>query len=95
VIFSKIRRKDFEIMQSDTQKTWAIFGCLSVKYVCVARFYNRRDAEDHLRFLNKRIPEGRFELVDARSEIQMQSSDRGTGDAIAIDFDSNTLNVYK
>ncbi|HEY9596058.1 MAG TPA: hypothetical protein V6D33_00110 [Cyanophyceae cyanobacterium] len=48
----------------DYSRPWAIVRLLpDAKRYTVARFYNRQDAEDHLRFLNRFIPAAEFEVL--------------------------------
>ncbi|AFY43747.1 hypothetical protein [Nostoc sp. PCC 7107] len=54
-------------------RDWAVF-CRRESdetYVCVARFFNRADAEDHLKFLRKYMPKTDFKvLFDKPVEVQ-------------------------
>lgn len=48
----------------DTPRPWAIVRLLpKAQCYTVARFYNRQDAQDHLRFLKRWIPVAEFEIV--------------------------------
>lgn len=45
-------------------RPWAIVRLLpNAQHYTVARFYNRQDAQDYLRFLNRLIPAAEFELL--------------------------------
>lgn len=48
----------------DTVRPWAIVRLLpKAQCYTVARFYNRQDAQDHVRFLKRWIPAAEFEIV--------------------------------
>jgi hypothetical protein len=48
----------------DYSRPWAIVRLLpDARRYTVARFVNRQDAEDHLRFLNRFIPAAKFEVI--------------------------------
>jgi hypothetical protein len=48
----------------DYSRPWAIVRLLpDLRRYTVARFYNRTDAQDHLRFLNRFIPAAEFEII--------------------------------
>jgi hypothetical protein len=55
----------------DYSRPWAIIRLLpDARRYTVARFRNRQDAEDHLRFLNRYIPAAEFEvLFDVPNEL--------------------------
>ena len=55
-------------------RPWAIARILpDAKHYTVARFCNRRDADDHLRVLNRFMPAADFEIVfDVPDEIEEQ-----------------------
>ena len=47
-----------------SEKPWAIFRLLSVKYsIPIARFRNQTDAALYLRIFRRHKPEARFEIV--------------------------------
>ncbi len=51
-------------LSEDTLRPWAIVRLLpKARCYTVARFYNRQDAQDHLRFLKRWIPVAEFEIV--------------------------------
>lgn len=54
----------------NSARPWSITCMLpDAQHYTVARFHNRRDAEDHLRFLQRHMPNSAFELVfDASAE---------------------------
>ncbi len=60
----------------DYSRPWAIIRLLpDARRYTVARFFNRQDAEDHLRFLKRFIPAAQFEvLFDVPTEILHSSS---------------------
>lgn len=48
----------------DYSRPWAIIRLLpDAKRYTVARFFNRQDADDHMRFLNRFIPAAKFEVL--------------------------------
>ena len=48
----------------DITRSWAIVRILpNAQHYCVARFYNRQDAQDHLRMLHRFMPASEFEIV--------------------------------
>ena len=52
------------INAEDYSRPWAIVRILpDLRHYTVARFYNRADAQDHLRFLKRSIPAAEFELI--------------------------------
>ncbi len=55
----------------DYFRPWAIIRLLpNARRYTVARFYNRQDAEDHRRFLNRFMPAAEFEvLFDVPNEL--------------------------
>ena len=55
----------------DYSRPWAIIRLLlDARRYTVARFRNRQDAEDHLRFLNRYIPAAEFEVFfDVPNEL--------------------------
>ncbi|MDF5706532.1 MAG: hypothetical protein PUP90_02330 [Nostoc sp. S4] len=60
-------------MQSQlSYKPWAIFcTAKTCKPECIARFVNRRDAEEHLIFLRRSVPQASFVLVSDINESQL------------------------
>jgi hypothetical protein len=64
----------------DFSRPWAIVRLLSdLRRYTVARFYNRTDAQDHLRLLNRFIPAAEFEVIfdvppDLADNVQNLSS---------------------
>ncbi len=60
----KLRGKVAKLEAEDYSRPWAIVRLLpDARRYTVARFFNRQDAHDHLRFLNRFIPDAKFELV--------------------------------
>ena len=66
----------------DFSRPWAIVRLLpDLRRYTVARFYNRTDAQDHLRLLNRFIPAAEFEVIfdvppDLADNVQNLSSTR-------------------
>ena len=62
--------------QGDFSRPWAIVRLLpDLRRYTVARFYNRTDAQDHLRFLNRFMPAAEFEVIfDVPSEVESTAS---------------------
>jgi hypothetical protein len=60
----------------DYTRPWAIIRHLpNARRYTVARFFNRQDAEDHQRFLNRFIPTVKFEvLFDVPNEQRQQAT---------------------
>ena len=57
----------------DYSRPWAIIRLLpDAKRYTVARFFNRQDAEDHRRFLNRFIPAAEFEVLFDIPDEQLQ-----------------------
>ncbi|MCA1995131.1 MAG: hypothetical protein LDL41_24240 [Coleofasciculus sp. S288] len=56
----------------DFSRPWAIMRLLpDLRRYTVARFQNRQDAHDHLRFLNRVIPTAKFEVIfDVPSDVE-------------------------
>ena len=56
----------------DFSRPWAIVRLLpNARHYTVARFHNRIDAQDHLRFLNRFMPAAEFEvLFDIPAEVE-------------------------
>jgi hypothetical protein len=73
---TSIRGKDMKTLPKPTSQAqdysrpWAIIRLLpDARRYTVARFFNRQDAEDHRRFLNRFMPAAEFEVVfDVPSE---------------------------
>jgi hypothetical protein len=61
----------------DFSRPWAIVRLLpDLRRYTVARFFNRQDAEDHLRFLHRFIPTASFEVVfDVPDSLQGLATD--------------------
>jgi hypothetical protein len=67
---TSIRGKDMKTLSKltsqveDYSRPWAISRLLpDARQYTVARFFNRQDAEDHRRFLNRFMPAAEFEVV--------------------------------
>jgi hypothetical protein len=62
----------------DYSRPWAIIRLLpDARRYTVARFFNRQDAEDHRRFLNRFMPAGEFEvLFDVPNEHLQRTTDQ-------------------
>jgi hypothetical protein len=57
----------------DYSRSWAIIRLLpDARQYTVARFFNRQDAQDHLRFLNRFMPAAEFEVVFDVPNKQLQ-----------------------
>lgn len=57
----------------DYSRPWAIIRLLpDARRYTVARFFNRQDAEDHRRFLNRFMPAAEFEILFDVSTEQLQ-----------------------
>lgn len=57
----------------DYSRPWAIIRLLpDARRYTVARFFNRQDAEDHRRFLNRFMPAAEFEILFDVSNEQLQ-----------------------
>jgi len=57
----------------DYSRPWAIIRLLpEARRYTVARFYNRQDAEDHRRFLNRFMPAAEFEVLFDVPNEQLQ-----------------------
>jgi hypothetical protein len=65
----------------DYSRPWAIIRLLPDARRCkVARFFNRQDAEDHKRFLNRFIPAAEFVvLFDVPNEQLQDTTDQEEG----------------
>lgn len=61
--------------QEDFTRPWALVRLLpNAQRYTVARFFNRQDASDHLRFLNRFMPAAEFEVVfDVPNQIEDNS----------------------
>jgi hypothetical protein len=58
----------------DYSRPWAIIRLLpDARRYTVARFFNRQDAQDHRRFLNRFMPAAEFEVVFDVPNEQLQS----------------------
>ena len=54
----------FTPQREDYSRPWAIVRLLpNARRYTVARFYNRQDADDHMRFLNRYMPAAEFEVL--------------------------------
>ncbi len=62
----------------DYSRPWAIIRLLpDARRYTVARFFNRQDAEDHRRFLNRFMPAAEFEVVfDVPNEQLQHTTDQ-------------------
>lgn len=57
----------------DYSRPWAIIRLLpNARRYTVARFFNRQDAEDHRRFLNRFMPAAEFEVLFDIPDEQLQ-----------------------
>ncbi|MBH8564996.1 hypothetical protein I8748_22900 [Nostoc sp. CENA67] len=56
-------------MQTTLTKPWAIFCTSDGQSKCVARFFNRQDAEDYLKFLCRRVPQHQFDVAYDKQEL--------------------------
>jgi hypothetical protein len=57
----------------DYSRPWAIIRLLpDARRYTVARFFNRQDAEDHRRFLNRFMPAAEFEVLFDVPNEQLQ-----------------------
>jgi hypothetical protein len=65
----------------DYSRPWAIIRLLpDARRYTVARFFNRQDAEDHRRFLNRFMPAAEFEVVfDVPNEQLQCTTDQKEG----------------
>jgi len=77
---TSIRGKDMKTLPKrtlqlfeDYSRPWAIIRLLpDARRYTVARFFNRQDAEDHRRFLNRFMPAAEFEVVFDVPNEQLQ-----------------------
>lgn len=68
----------------DFSRPWAIVRLLpDLRRYTVARFFNRQDADDHRRFLNRFMPASEFEVIFDRPNSQLDN-DSGTNDVAHI-----------
>jgi hypothetical protein len=80
IVQNAIGTKDEEItsdrLMEESTRPWAIVRLLpDARNYVVARFYNRQDAQDHLRFLNRFMPVADFEIVfDASDSEKLDNS---------------------
>jgi hypothetical protein len=59
----------------DYSRPWAIIRLLpDARRYTVARFYNRQDAEDHRRLLNRFMPAAEFEILFDVPNEQLQQA---------------------
>ena len=65
----------------DYSRPWAITQLLpnAQRYI-IARFFNRQDAEDHRRFLNRFMPAAEFEIIFDVPNQELQRTTRQTED---------------
>ncbi len=58
----------------DFSRPWAVVRLLpNLRRYTVARFYNRTDAQDHLRCLNRFMPAAEFEVIfDVASDVEVR-----------------------
>ncbi len=79
---TSIRKESLKTQQEnnsvveDYSRPWAIIRLLpNAKRYTVARFFNRQDAEDHQRFLNRFMPASEFEIFfDVPNEPLQQAT---------------------
>jgi hypothetical protein len=65
----------------DYFRPWAIIRLLpNARRYTVARFFNRQDAEDHRRFLNRFMPAAEFEVLFDVPDAQLQRATRSQED---------------
>ena len=65
----------------DYTRPWAIIRHLpNARRYTVARFFNRQDAEDHQRFLNRFMPAAEFEIIFDVPNQELQRTTRQTED---------------
>ncbi len=76
---TSIRGKDIKtlpkptLQAQDYSRPWAIIRLLpDARRYTVARFFNRQDAEDHRRFLNRFMPAAEFEVLFDVPNEQLQ-----------------------
>ncbi len=76
---TNIRGKDMKTLPKrtsqaeDYSRPWAIIRLLpDARRYTVARFFNRQDAEDHRRFLNRFMPAAEFEVLFDVPDEQVQ-----------------------
>lgn len=63
-VLTQLRGEVTKLEPEDYSRPWAIVRLLpAARRYTVARFYNRQDAQDHLRFLNRFIPAAKFEVI--------------------------------
>ena len=68
----------------DYSRPWAIVRLLpDARRYTVARFFNRQDADDHRRFLNRFMPASEFEVIFDVPNSQL-NDDSGTNDVAHI-----------
>ena len=61
------------LQAEDYSRPWAIIRLLpDARRYTVARFFNRQDAEDHRRFLNRFMPAAEFAVLFDVSDAQLQ-----------------------
>ena len=80
---TSIRKESLKTQQKnnlvveDYSRPWAIIRLLpNAKRYTVARFFNRQDAEDHQRFLNRFMPASEFEIFFDVPNEQLQHTTR-------------------
>ncbi|HEY9799743.1 MAG TPA: hypothetical protein V6D25_05235 [Leptolyngbyaceae cyanobacterium] len=58
------RRISSQSLSETLHRPWAIVRILpTAKTYIVARFFNRQDADDHLKFLRRFVPKAVFEMI--------------------------------
>jgi hypothetical protein len=69
-------QKESSSVVEDYSRPWAIIRLLPyARRYTVARFFNRQDAEDHRRFLNRFMPASEFEILfDVPNEPLQQAT---------------------
>ena len=70
-------QKESSSVVEDYSRPWAIIRLLpNARRYTVARFFNRQDAEDHRRFLNRFMPASEFEILFDVPNEQLQKVTR-------------------
>jgi hypothetical protein len=70
-------QKESSSVVEDYSRPWAIIRLLpDARWYTVARFFNRQDAEDHRRFLNRFMPASEFEILFDIPNEQLQHTTR-------------------
>ena len=70
-------QKESSSVVEDYSRPWAIIRLLpNARRYTAARFFNRQDAEDHRRFLNRFMPASEFEILFDIPNEQLQHTTR-------------------